>query len=138
KDPYKLRNAAQAGAGLDDGIERGIGFAIGKVNPAIGVSGIEAVMLKNGAAKLALDRADPELAPPVEPSDNSGGAAAKSTLAIHENNRPAVIEMRDRGFRTIGVSLAMDRRHGLPWMDPPVLPSCQSNRYRQLALSPRR
>jgi hypothetical protein len=85
--------------------------AISKIDPALGVFIVKAVMLKDSLSKAALNRTDAELAPLVQPCDDPGSARAKGALAIHENNWPTIIEARNAAVLTIGISLGTDRSH---------------------------
>ena len=62
-------DSAQPAAGADDAVDGGLGAAVGSVEPAIRVVGIEPVVAQHRLAGLALNRADAELLPPVELGD---------------------------------------------------------------------
>jgi hypothetical protein len=106
-----MPDAAQAGACLNDGIERREGVAISKIDPALKVSIVKAIMPKHSLSKVALNWTDAELALLVEPCDDPGGTSAKGALALHENNWPTIIEARNAAVLTIGISLGTDGSH---------------------------
>lgn len=88
-------------------------------------------MAKNALPQRCLDAADFDLMAWIETGNQLGTECAKPTLAIHEGDGPALIEVRYARVFPIGIGLIVGHKYQI--MKTPRL---QSQAYRRLPSCP--